>query len=63
MKTYKITVSGKTESDILNGIQEAAKRIEQGTKMGFDSNDDGEFNYTSEGDYDANNIQPTTKKN
>jgi len=49
MKTYEITVSGKTESDILNGIDEARKRIEAGNYAGFDSNDSGEFSFDSDG--------------
>lgn len=52
MKEFTITVSGKTLDDVLNAIDEAKKGIESGTSFGFNSNDDGEFEYESEGDYE-----------
>lgn len=54
MKTVTITVSGKTESDIEAGINEAKKRILQGNVagFGFDSNEDGEFNYECTGEFE-----------
>ena len=45
MLTVTITCEGKTLSDIEMAIDEAKKRIAEGNKMGFDSNDDGEFKF------------------
>ena len=46
------SVSGKTLSDIINSIEEVKKRIENGCSMGFDSNDDSEFSFSSDGDFE-----------
>lgn len=52
MKTYTITVTGKTESDIEASIDEAKKRILSGTNWGRDENDTASFEYHSEGNYE-----------
>jgi hypothetical protein len=52
MKTYTIEVRGKTETDVVYELKEIIYRIERGSLAGFDSNEDGDFDYTSEGDYE-----------
>jgi hypothetical protein len=44
--TATITAHGKTESDLLDALNEAVRRIEGGCTTGFDSNDDSSFNFT-----------------
>jgi hypothetical protein len=38
-----LTVKGVTHTDILLGLEEAARRIEAGNTSGFDSNETGAF--------------------
>lgn len=52
MKTFEIEVSGKTLSEVVNAIEEAKKRIEQGNYAGFDENEDGSFSFDSDGCYE-----------
>jgi len=51
MKTFNIEVSGKTLPDIINAIDEAKRLIESGYYSGFDSNEDGDFSFDSDGMY------------
>ena len=57
MKTYTITVTGKTDGDIELAINEAKKRIMQGTNFGADSNEDGSFDYRGSGDYEEKQLE------
>lgn len=57
MKIFNIQVSGKTLTEIINGIDEAKKRIEAGNTMGFDSNDEGDFSFESKGMYEENDSE------
>lgn len=41
-----ITCTGKTTDDLTSGIEEAAKKIAEGYKSGFDSNDDGNYAFS-----------------
>lgn len=52
MKTYNITVEGKTESDIEIAIEEVLRLVKQGYFSGSNSNDSGSHNFSSEGDYE-----------
>lgn len=40
-----LTVKGVTHTDILLGIEEAARRIEAGNTSGFDRNETGSFSF------------------
>lgn len=51
MKTFTITVEGKTESDIEVAIEEVLRLVKNGWS-GFNSNEDGSFEFSSEGDYE-----------
>ena len=51
MKTFTIEVSGKTQSDIVNAINEISKLVETGNLAGFDENETGNFNFDSENEY------------
>jgi hypothetical protein len=51
MRKFTIEAEGKTLEDVLMAIDEARKRIATGTNTGFDSNEDGNFKYSSEGTY------------
>ncbi len=50
-KVFRIEVEGATESDVLSGIDEARKSIENGNHSGFDGNEDGEYSFESSGRY------------
>lgn len=50
MLTLTITVTGKTEGDIENGLDEAARRYNQGNLLGFDRNDSGSFRFEVTGE-------------
>ena len=51
MKTFEITVSGKTLTDVIYAIEEAKRVIEMENTSGFNSNDDGEYSFDSSGEY------------
>lgn len=52
MRTFEIEVQGHSLPDIINGLDEAKKRIEAGNSEGFDENEDGRFGFTCHGQYD-----------
>lgn len=52
MKTYTITITGKTQSDIEDALSYVQKWIEGGSWSGFDSNDSGSYDFKSEGDFE-----------
>ena len=54
MKTFTITIKGKTESDIEDAIIVVSNQIRDGFLAGFDSNDSGSYHYESKGEYKAN---------
>ncbi len=55
MKNFEISVSGKTLDDIILAIDEAKRQIEEGYHSGMNSNDDGEYSFSSDGDYEEKN--------
>ncbi len=55
MKKFKIEVEGNQLSDVIYAIEEAKRRIENGALMGFDSDDDGNFDFNSSGNFDDEN--------
>lgn len=48
-----ISFEGKTQSDVEMAIEEALKRIKSGAYSGFDSNDDGEFDFSISGEEES----------
>lgn len=50
MLTLTITVEGKTQGDLENGLEEATRRFNQGNLLGFDRNDSGNFRFEVTGD-------------
>lgn len=56
MKSFEISVSGKSLSEVLNGIDEARRWIEQGYSRGQNENEDGEYSFTADGDYEEDEV-------
>jgi len=52
MKTFEITIEGNSESEIENALREVLRLIEAGYLSGANSNDNGEFSFSSEGEYE-----------
>lgn len=52
MKTFTITLEGKSQSDIESAMQEVMNSIQSGCHCGANSNDDGSFRFESDGEYD-----------
>lgn len=52
MKNFEISVSGKTLDDVVLAIEEAKNWIEKGYSSGFNSNDSGEYSFSSDGEYE-----------
>ena len=52
MKQFEITVSGKSPSDIEDAVREVLRLIEAGYLSGTNSNEDGDFAFSSEGEYE-----------
>lgn len=44
----EIELTGKTEADLEDALEEALRRIRDGNVVGSDSNDDGSFYFRSE---------------
>jgi len=61
MKTYTITVSGETESDVEISINEAKRLISEGYGSGLNSNDTASFSFESEGEYEEDNADYSDK--
>ena len=60
MKTFNITVAGKTMGDIEAALQEASKLIVQDEFLsGMNRNEDGWFRFTSDGDFETQEIIET----
>lgn len=53
MKTFKLIVRGKKQMDIELAVAESMRLIGSGNLSGFNSNEDGDFSFDSEGEYDA----------
>lgn len=53
MKSFDITITGKTESDIELAIDEVASKIKQGFLCGADKNETGSILYNSTGEYEV----------
>lgn len=52
MKTYEITIEGKTLSDIEDGIREALKSISTGCVCGMNGGEGGEYSFSSTGEFE-----------
>lgn len=52
MKTFKLIVRGKKQMDVELAIAESMRLIGNGNLSGFNSNEDGDFSFDSEGEYD-----------
>lgn len=52
MKTFKIEISGKTESDLQSALNETVRLIENGNLSGFAHYEDTSFTFDSEGEYE-----------
>lgn len=52
MKTFKLIVRGKKQTDVELAIAESMRLIGNGNLSGFNSNEDGNFSFDSEGEYE-----------
>lgn len=59
MKTFKIEISGKTESDIDSTMAEVSYLIENGMLSGFHKGMDASFSFDSEGEYEDEEEEAT----
>jgi hypothetical protein len=52
MKTFQITIEGKTESDIEKAIKEVTRLITEGYLAGVTRKESGRLSFDSSGDYE-----------
>jgi ethanolamine utilization microcompartment shell protein EutL len=52
MKNFEISISGNSQSEIENALREVLRLIEAGFCHGMNSNEDGEFSFSSDGQYE-----------
>ncbi len=51
MKEFEITIIGETASDVILALEEIYRLVEQGYSSGSNGNDEGEFNFSSTGEW------------
>lgn len=51
-KEFTVTVSGDTESDVELALEEVLRLIKEGYLSGQNSNENGEYSFTSTGEYE-----------
>lgn len=52
MKTFDITINGKTINDVIEALAEAARDIAAGSHSGSNTTENGDYIFDSEGEYE-----------